>query len=161
LVEAFGPEFLITVEPLVGFFHRLGAQLAGDNAAGLVARHQAGIRQHVEMFHHRGQRHLERPGEVADRDGVGLAQPRQQRTPRRIGECRECAVKRRGQIVNHKVKYRRAGRRVKGAFSPRQISFRRLNDRVDKIGDDGSDPDFVQLRGRQRERHRLWLQQGG
>jgi hypothetical protein len=55
LIEAIGPEFLITVEPFVGFFHRLGTQAAGDRTPRLVARDKACIRQDVEMFHHRRQ----------------------------------------------------------------------------------------------------------
>ena len=92
MIETIGPEFLITVEPLVGFVHRFGAQSAGDGAPALVARHQPGIRQHVEMFHHRRQRHGEWFGEHADRQAVGLAQPRQQGAPRRVGERGKGAV---------------------------------------------------------------------
>jgi len=77
LIEAFSPEALVAIEPFVGFFHRFSSKPAGDRAAGFVTRDEAGIRQHAEMLHHRGQRHRERFGEVAYRDVVSFAQARQ------------------------------------------------------------------------------------
>jgi hypothetical protein len=53
LIEAVVPKALVTVEPFVGVAHGLGLQSARDRAAGLGAGDEAGIRQHVEMFHHR------------------------------------------------------------------------------------------------------------
>ena len=110
------PEALVAVEPVVGLFHRCGPQAAGNRASGFVAAHEPGIRQHVEMLHHRRQRHRERLGEFADRYGVGLAQARQQRAPGGVGKRREGAVEIGSVIVNHVVKYRRKARRVKGAI---------------------------------------------
>ena len=116
MIEAIAPEALVAVEPFVGFVHRLGAQPAGDDAAGLVASDQPGIRQHVEMLHHRRQRHRKRLGQRADREPVGLAQAGEQRAPGWVGERGKGAVERSGRIVNHVVKYRRAGTGVKSAF---------------------------------------------
>ena len=114
MIEAIVPEFLVAVEPVIGFLHRRGLQPAGDDAAILAARDQAGGGQYVEMFHHRRQRHGEGFGQFADRNGVGFAQARQQCPARRVGQGGESAVEGRGQIVNHMVKYRRCARRVKG-----------------------------------------------
>ena len=113
MIEFFGPEALVAVEPIVGLFHRFGAQPAGDRAAGFVADHQPGIRQHVEMLHDRRQRHRERLGEFADRNFVGFAQSREQGPPRRIGERGKSAIEGGGLIVNHLVKYSWARMRVK------------------------------------------------
>ena len=111
------PEALVAVEPLIGAFHRLGAQAASDCAAGLVADDEAGVRQHVEVLHHGRQRHGEGLGEFADRDGVRLAQARQQSAPGGVGKRRESAVEVGGLIVNHVVKYRRVCGPVKAAAS--------------------------------------------
>ena len=105
MIEAVVPETLVAIEPVVGFVHGLGAQPAGDGAAALAARDQPGIRQNVEMLHHRRQRHREWLGQRADRETVGFAQASQQRPPRRVGERGEGAVERGGRIVNHLVKY--------------------------------------------------------
>ena len=94
MIEAFAPEALVAVEPFIGFRHRFGAKPAGDRAAALVARDQPGIRQHVEMLHHRRQRHRERFGQRADREAVGLAQASEQSAPRLVGERGEGAVER-------------------------------------------------------------------
>ena len=92
MIETFGPEFLITVEPFIGFVHRLRAQFAGDDAAFLVAGDEAGLGEHVEMLHHRRQRHRQRRGKLAHRQARLLAQARDQRPPRRIGERGKGAV---------------------------------------------------------------------
>ena len=119
MIETFGPEALVAVEPLVGAFHRFGAQAAGDCASGFVADDETGVRQDVDVFHHRRQRHRERLGEFADRNRVGFAQAREQCAPGRVGEGRESAVQILGfvlrSIVNHLVKYRGKVRRVKSA----------------------------------------------
>ena len=115
MIEALGPEPLVAVEPFVGFVHRLGAQPARHDAAALFPGDQPRILEDVEVLHDRRQRHGERLGEIADTDGVAVAQARQQRPPRRIGEGGERAVERGGLIVNHVVKYREVRGCVKGA----------------------------------------------
>jgi hypothetical protein len=102
-VEAFGPEALVAVQPVHRLLHRLGAQSARHGAAGFRARNQAGIRQHVEMLHDRGQRHRKRLRQIAHRDAVLLLQPRQQRAPRRICKRCESAVQGVIAILNHMV----------------------------------------------------------
>ena len=91
-VESVGPEALVAIEPLHRLLHRIGGQPARDGAAGLFARDQAGVRQHVEMLHDRGQRHRERLRQFADRQAVAAAEPRQQRAPGRIGQRGKGAV---------------------------------------------------------------------
>ncbi len=57
------------------------------------------------MLHHGRQRHVERPGKIADREGrVRFLQPGKQRAPGRVGERGESAVQCGIVILNHKVK---------------------------------------------------------
>jgi hypothetical protein len=51
------PELLVAVEPLHGFLHRAGVELNRDGASGFGPGNQAGVGKHVEVLHHRGQRH--------------------------------------------------------------------------------------------------------
>jgi hypothetical protein len=85
-VEIVGPEALVAVEPFHRLLHRLRGEPACDDAAGLLACDQAGVRQHVEMLHDRRQRHVERLGELTDRKRVAVGQPREQRAPRRVSK---------------------------------------------------------------------------
>jgi hypothetical protein len=102
-VEIVGPEALVAVEPFHRLLHRPGGQAARHGAAGLGARDQARIRQHVEMLHDRGQRHRKRLRQFAHRDAVALAEPRHQRPPGRV--CQGCkgAVQGLIAILNHVV----------------------------------------------------------
>jgi hypothetical protein len=102
-VEAFGPEAVVVAEPVHRLLHRPGGQPARHGAAGFRARDQAGVRQHVEMLHDRGQRHRERLRQIAHRNIVVPAEPRQQRAPGRVCQCCEGAVQRRILILNHMV----------------------------------------------------------
>jgi hypothetical protein len=106
-VEIVGPEVLVAVQPGKRLLHRLGGQPAGDDAAGLFARNQAGVRQHVEMLHDGGERHRKRLRQLADRDRGARRKPRQQRAPRRVGErgkgVVQIAFSRGVAILNHKV----------------------------------------------------------
>jgi len=102
-VETFGPETLVAVEPIHRLLHRSGGQAARHGAAGLGARDQAGIRQHVEMLHDSGQRHRKRPCEFADRHVLFVTEPGEERSPGRIGKRRKGAVQRLVSILNHMV----------------------------------------------------------
>ena len=62
----------------------------------LVRVDQSGVGQHVEMFHDRRQRHLERLGERADGKVRLLGKPRHQGPPRRVGKRSEGAIERLG-----------------------------------------------------------------
>jgi hypothetical protein len=94
------------IEPVHGLLHWGSGQLAGDGAADLAPRDQSGVRQHIEMLHDGGERHRERPREVAYRNARLGIELREQRTPRRIGESGKGAVERDVLILNHQVKYR-------------------------------------------------------
>jgi hypothetical protein len=85
-VEIVGPEALVAVQPGQRLLHRPGGQPAGDDAAGLLARDQTGVREHVEMLHDGGERHRKRLSQFADGDRVAGGKPSQQRAPRRVGE---------------------------------------------------------------------------
>jgi len=102
-VEIFGPEALVAIEPLHRLLHRAGGEPARHGAAGLLARDQPCVRQHIEMFHDRGQRHRKWLRQFAHRDGVPAAEPRQQCAPRRIRQRGEGAVQNRIVILNHTV----------------------------------------------------------
>jgi hypothetical protein len=75
-VESVGPEALVAIEPVHRLLHRLGSQPACDRAAGLFARDQAGVRQHIEMLHDRRQRHRKRLRQLADRQAFAVTEPR-------------------------------------------------------------------------------------
>ena len=115
MIEAFGPEPLVAVEPFISFVHRRGAQPARHDAPALLPGDEARILEHVEMLQDRRQRHGKGLGEIADADGVALAEAGQQRPARRIGEGGKGAVEGGGLIVNHKVKYKGAAGCVKWA----------------------------------------------
>jgi hypothetical protein len=106
-VEIVGPEALVAVEPIHRLLHRFRGEPARHNAAGLLARDQADIRQHVEMLHDRGQRHVEWLGEFADGKRVAARKPRQQSAPRRIRQRGKDAIQSLIfgliSILNHKV----------------------------------------------------------
>jgi hypothetical protein len=103
------------VEPIGRGAHRLGLETAGDGAAGLLARDEAGVGENVEVLHHRRQRHGEGLCQFADRNAFALAQLREQRAPRRVGEGGKGAVEQGGRIVNHVVKCNAKGAPVKRA----------------------------------------------
>jgi hypothetical protein len=110
-----GPEALVAIEPAHRLLHRPRGEAARHGAPGFRARDQAGVRQHVEVLHDRRQRHRKRPGQLAHRDAFLFVEPREQRAPRRVGECREGPVQGCVSILNHKVKYRGCGPRCQGA----------------------------------------------
>ena len=74
-------------------------------APRLGALDKAGADQHVEMLHHRRQRHGERLGNRAHRQAVLAREPLENCSPGRIGERCEGAIEMGFRIVNHQVKY--------------------------------------------------------
>jgi len=114
-VEIVGPEALVAVQPVHRLLHRPGGQPAGDRAAGLLPRDQAGIRQDIEMFHDRGQGHRKGLRQFAHRKALAVAEPRHQRAPCGIGERCKGAVQYIFSILNHTVKHNRKAGVVKGA----------------------------------------------
>jgi hypothetical protein len=80
------------MQPLERIAHRLGVEPAGDGAPGFLTGDEARIGQHVEMFHHRRQRHLERRGKLTHRQ-IGLGgEPHHQRAASRVGKRCKSAV---------------------------------------------------------------------
>jgi hypothetical protein len=67
------------------------------------------------MFHDRGQRHGERLRQRADRKARLLGEPRQQGSPRRIGQRGKRTIERSAVILYHVVKYRTGLAAVKQA----------------------------------------------
>lgn len=74
-------------------------------APGLLALDEPGAGQHVEMLHHRRQRHRERSRDLAHSQSVLARQAIDDGAPRRVGKRRERAVELGVAIVNHVVKY--------------------------------------------------------
>ncbi len=111
-MKSLGPEPFVTIEPGDGVVHRRGIETAGDGAARLLARDQAGVGEHVEMFHDRRQRDRERLRQRSDRQAGLLGKPHHQRPARRVGKGRKSAVERRAAILNHGVKYKGVRGRV-------------------------------------------------
>ena len=103
MIELLSPEFLIAVEPIVGVAHGFRPQAAAYDAAILLASDEPGVRQDVEMFHDRGQRHRKGLREFAHRKALAAAEPRHQRPPGWIGESRKGAVQPVFSILNHVV----------------------------------------------------------
>lgn len=92
MIELLSPEALVFVEPFHGVLHRPRRELARDHAAGLFAGDETRVGEHVEVFHHRRQRHRERLRQFADGDAVALRKPGEQRASCRISERVEGAV---------------------------------------------------------------------
>ena len=92
MIEIVGPEALVAVEPIHRLLHRFRGQPARHDAAGLLARDETGVGQHLEMLHDRRQRHRKGLRQLADRERVAVGEPRHQRPPRRIGERGKGAV---------------------------------------------------------------------
>ena len=90
-------------QPFHRLLHRPAAQPARHGAAGFGARDQAGVRQHVEMLHDRGQRHRKWLRQFTHGNVVLLTEPRQQCPSGRIGERGKRAVQGWLVILNHKV----------------------------------------------------------
>jgi hypothetical protein len=101
--EAFRPEALVAIEPVHRLLHRPRGQPARHDAAGFGARDKTCIRQHVEMLHDRRQRHRKWLRQLADRDAVPLAKPRQQRPTSGVRERGKGAVQHLLAILNHVV----------------------------------------------------------
>jgi hypothetical protein len=71
---------------------RRGRKLAAHDPPFLGPRDQAGILQHVQMFHETGQRHVVRGCKLADREAVVAAQRLDDVAPRAIGQRSEQGV---------------------------------------------------------------------
>jgi hypothetical protein len=99
-IEARVPEVFVTVQPVARFLQRHAFQAAAHDAARLVTLDQAGIVENAEVLDEPRQRHVERRGKLADRPRA-VAQRREDRAARGIGQRTEHCVERACVIVNH------------------------------------------------------------
>ena len=100
----FGPETLVADKPEHGVFHWRRLEPAAHGAPDFVTGHKAGVGEHVEMLHHRRQRHRERLRQFADGQAVLPSKPRQKSAPGRVGQRRKRAVERNWLILTLVVK---------------------------------------------------------
>ena len=101
-VEARLPEQPHLLEPGDGGVDRLRVDVAAMHAAIAFADEKSGIFEHAHMFRDRGQRHVKRFGQLADRVFAGR-ELRQHGAACGVGEGGECGVE--GWTVNHVVNY--------------------------------------------------------
>ena len=80
-----------------------GIDFAGDRAALLVSRDQPGVGEHVEVLHHRRQRHVERLRQFAHGKRLAGCQPRQQAAPGAIRQRGKDQIEAVVTILNHMV----------------------------------------------------------
>jgi hypothetical protein len=102
-VETFGPEALVAIEPVQRLRHGRSGQAARHDAPGLGACDEARVRQHVEMLHDRRQRHRKWLRQLAHRNGIARAEPRQQRPPGWVRQRGKGTVENLIAILNHVV----------------------------------------------------------
>jgi hypothetical protein len=91
-IEGAGPEPGIAIEPFHRRLHPFGLQFARHRASRFAAHDEAGIAQHIDVLHHRRQRHVERRRQIADARPLQIVEPRQQRPPRRIRQSGKHAI---------------------------------------------------------------------
>jgi len=103
-VEPGIPELLMTVQPLERGLVRPALEPAVHDTADLAALDEPGLFEDVQVFDESGQRHPERIRKVPDRT-FALAQAREHRPPRRIGERAEDRIEVAAVIVNHMVHF--------------------------------------------------------
>ena len=94
----------MTVQPLERGLVRPALEPAVHDTADLAALDEPGFFEDVQMFDESGQRHPERIRKVPDRT-FALAQAREHRPPRRIGERAEDRIEVAAVIVNHMVHF--------------------------------------------------------
>src|SRR5438270_7460358 len=87
-VEALFPEPPVIFDPIGGAPERRRVEPAGSPLRCAAARNEPGARQPLQMLRHRGQAHRERLGQFAD-GRLSRGEPRQDRSPRRVGQCRK------------------------------------------------------------------------
>ena len=103
-VQALSPEFFITRKPRGSVVHRLGQERALYYASFFRTANQPGAREHAQVFHEAGQRHIMWLCELRDWQ-VASAQGFQHRSARGIGKRTEHGVETIKLMLNHKVQY--------------------------------------------------------
>jgi len=84
-IKLLAPESLVARHPRGGVLQRRGRKLATHDPPFLGPRDQAGILQHVQVFHETGQRHVVCGCKLAHREAVA-AQRLEDMAPRAIGQ---------------------------------------------------------------------------
>src|SRR6185312_16623065 len=88
--------------PVRGGGQRPGDELIGADPPGLRRADDAGLLQDAQVLDHRRQRHVERPGQLADRRRTA-GQPLDHGPPAAVAQCAEHPVELR--ILRHAPKY--------------------------------------------------------
>jgi hypothetical protein len=101
VVESVFPEFAMARDPLRRGVHRSGIEPAVVDPTLSAPCEESRFFQNLQVLRDRGERDVERLGEVGDAE-LARRQSRQDRAPRRIGEGAEGPIERSG-IVNHPV----------------------------------------------------------
>ena len=94
-----------------GVFQRCGIEAAAHGAPAFLTLDQARTREHVEVLHHRRQRHGERCGDLCDRQLAFAREAIEDGAAGRVGQRGKRHVEPSVLIVNHTVKYRASQRR--------------------------------------------------
>src|SRR5690349_25080730 len=84
-IEALGPETLVEGEPVGSALEGGGVEPAAAVLAVADPGNEGGLLQHLQMARDRGERDLERCGQLVDR-ALSLHEPQQNRPARRIGQ---------------------------------------------------------------------------
>src|SRR3954469_21133715 len=66
LVEAFGPELAVLLEPCRHFLQSIRTELAGPHATDLLRDDEPGLLQYADVLFHAREGHVEFPGEVGN-----------------------------------------------------------------------------------------------
>lgn len=98
------PELFVPIQPRERALERAPLEPATDHAADLATFDESRFFEDAEMLDEAGQRHRKGIGQCADR-AFSVAQPRQHRTPRGIGERGKDGVQMRLSILNHLVHF--------------------------------------------------------
>ncbi len=85
LVEAVVPHPAVLIDPVQGAVECLRLEVAGPELRILAARDEPAALEHLEVFGHRGQRHVEGGSQLVDR-GVAPGQAAHDGAPGRVGQ---------------------------------------------------------------------------
>ena len=104
MIETFGPEFLIFGQPFGRLLHWPDIEGALNRPPALAALDQPGTQENIKVLHDGRQCHIERRGELADRQALLAAQPRKHSPARCIRQRGENAIEVSLRKLNHMVK---------------------------------------------------------
>lgn len=105
------PESLVVPDPFHAGVQGSRVQRADVIAALDAPLHEAGVLQHLDVLGRRGERDVERRGELPDLMRLAGENP-EHLAPGRIGECVKDGVEPVGAFDNHMVEYCRSDRQI-------------------------------------------------